>query len=291
MKKIIPFLISLILILNCNAHITSDLCNFKFILWDDYEVGWSSSTGIAITVDGVDYGFVNLPWGTPYAEKIVALPSGEIQMVWHGGFSPLRNHFEIYNSSDELIYTSPEDIIENPFFTYQNECPECLPITDFKGIYIAEIHKVNLSWIAPESTTLLGYDVYRNDSLLTHVAPDTISYSDNTAGLESGNYKYCVIPIYPFECDLDEKCFETPINVGIKDYKDNIIIYPNPANNVVNIIGVDIAKVNVFNGIGQLILNQYNTTINVSELQNGIYILSIELSTKQIIQKKIIINH
>ena len=115
-----------------NAHIDSDLCNFKFVLSDDDGFGWGSQ-GIAITVDGVDYGFVNLPWGTAYAEKIVALPSGEVQLIWHGGFIP-SFHFKVYNSSDELIYTSPDDI-GGLFFTYQNEC-SCLPVTDFEGMYI-----------------------------------------------------------------------------------------------------------------------------------------------------------
>jgi hypothetical protein len=290
MKKIIIFLFSVILTMNCvNAHIASDPCNFKFVLWDDFPFGWPSTTGIAITVNEIDYGFVNLPWGTPSAEVIVLLPSGEVQMVWHGGFV-LGYHFEVYNPSDELIYTSPDDIIEEPFFTYQNECPECLPIIDFEGVYIQEEAQVNLSWKTPESTALIGFDIYRNDILIDHVDKTTIFYSDSTANLESGNYKYCVAPVYPFECNLDDECFETPINTGIKDYKDNIMIYPNPASNVVNITGTGIVNVKIFNNLGQLILTQHNTnTINVSGLQTGIYLLSIETLTKTTIQKKIII--
>jgi hypothetical protein len=293
MKKIIPFLISIILILNCNAHITSDPCNFKFILSDDAGIGMPPLIGIAITVNGVDYGFVNLPWGTAYAEEIVALPSGEVQMVWHGGF-PSRYHIEIYNASNELIYTSP-DYISGLFFTYQNECPddiECLPIKDLEGAYHPDIKQVNLTWIAPESADLLGFDIFRNDSLINHLPPTIISYSDSTDNLENGNYTYCVIPIYPYECDLEDECREVPINVGIKNYEDNIMIFPNPANKIANISGVDVANIKVFNNMGQLILTQSNTNeINVSELTNGIYILSIETLTGDITQRKIIINH
>jgi hypothetical protein len=51
-----------------------------------------------------------------------------------------------------------------------------------------------------------------------------------------------------------------------------------------------VLEAKIYNNIGQLILNQYNTNIiDVSELTNGIYILSIETSTKTTIQKKIII--
>jgi hypothetical protein len=292
MKKISIFLFSVILTMNCvSAHIASDACNFKFLLYNDAGYGWPSTTGIEITVDEIDYGFVHLAWGTSYGEVIVALPSGEVQLVWHGMFVTAIYHIEVYNSSEELIYTSPDDI-GGLFFTYQNECPECLPITDFEGVYIQEEEQVNLSWKAPESTALTGFDIYRNNSLIAHVAPTIISYSDNTAQLESGNYKYCVAPVYPFECNLDEECFETPIRIGIKSYESYIMVSPNPANNVVNITGMDIANVKIFNNIGQLVLNQHNTnTINVSELQNGIYLLSIEVTTGYITQKKIIINH
>jgi hypothetical protein len=273
-------------------HITSDACNFKFLLWDNSGIGWNPITGIAITVDGVDYGFVNLAWGTASSEVIVPLPSGEVQLVWHGNFAPVY-YFEVYNSSDELIYTSPNYLPVGLFSTYQNECPECLPLTDFEGVYIQEEKQVSLSWTAPESTALIGFDIYRNDSLIANVATSAISYSDNTAELEDGNYKYCVVPVYPFECTLDDKCFETYItNVGVKTYEDKIMIYPNPANDIINISSDMILEVKIYNNIGQLFLIQHNTnTINVSKLQNGIYILSIETLTGNITQRKIIVNH
>jgi len=397
MKKHLIFLLSVILTLNylnlaANDYIYGEkeqkaytinseraLCNFRFVLWDDLGYGWFPERGIGITVDGVDYGMIALPWGTPSIEEIVPLPSGEVQLSWIG-FFVLTYHFKVYNPSDELIYTSPEILYEGVFLTYQNECIECVPITDLKGVYIPEEDQVNLSWKAPESTDVIGFDIYRNGELLEHLPPTTTSYSDNTEALENGAYKYCVIPVYPFVCDLEdqcfeisiggclpltdfegvyiaeehqiklswkapesadltgfdiyrndvviehlppsttfytenteklesgdykycvlpvypfectfvEECFEIYINVGIVDYKDNIIIYPNPANNIINIVGTDIVNVKIFNNIGQLILTQHNTnTINVSTLTNGLYLLTIETLTGSIIQKKIIKN-
>ena len=312
MKKIITFLLSVILTMNyvnlaANTYIYSEneqkpytttrsgdeLCNFKFVLEESDGFGWFPSANIGITVDGVDYGLVRLAWGSAYAEEIVPLPSGEVQLSWFGSFA-ISYHFEVYNSSDELIYTSSYPLFGGLFLTYQNECIECLPITDFEGVYNVEEHQVSLSWKAPESENLTGFDIYRNDILIDSLLPpSTTSYSDNTANLEDGDYKYCVVPVYPSVCSLDEECFETYIsNVGITNYKDNILIYPNPARDIVNISGADIANIKFFNNMGRLILNEYNTNeINVSQLTNGIYILSIDVSTGQIIQKKIIINH
>ena len=241
----------------------------------------------------MDYGIVTLPWRQgSYAEVIKLLSSGKVQFTWLGAFIDSYHCFEIYNSLDSLIYKSdlyiPPDEV---FLTYLNECMECLPITDLKGEYIPDIKQVNLTWTAPESADLTGFDIYRNDELIDRVSPSTVFYSDNTSELEEGNYKYCVIPVYPPECDLEDECI-TNIYVGIKTYSSILHLYPNPANNTVNITGADIANVKVFNNTGQLILNEYNTNeINVSKLPNGIYILSIEISTGYIIYKKIIINH
>ena len=218
-----------------NAHIAGDLCNFKFLLWASHGYGWAPNDGIKITVDGIDYGFVNLPFGlgNDSAEVIKPLPSGEVKLFWTGNFAPVYR-FEVYNSSDELIYTRDEYLPIGLFFTYQNEC-SCLPVKDFEGVYIKEENQVNLSWKAPEAPSLLGFDIYRNDMLLERVAPTVIFYSDNTTELESGNYKYCVVPVYPSVCNLEDKCFETPINVGIKDYENHITIYPNPAKDELRI--------------------------------------------------------
>ena len=291
MKKLLPLVI-LISMGVTQIYAQTNLCNFRFVLWDDSGIGWFPNSGIEITVDGVDYGFVNLSWGTPSSEEIVPLPSGKVQLFWTGGL-PASYHFEVYNSLDELIYTGPDFLYGGLFYTYQNECIECLPLIEFEGVYIVEEHIVNLSWEVLESDDLIGFDIYRNDSLIHQLPSTTVFYSDNTTELEEGDYKYCVIPVYPMECDLDEKCFETYIsNVGVINYRDNIIVYPNPANNVVNIIGADISNVKVFNNIGQLLLFQHNKNdINVSELQNGIYLLSVEVSAGNTIQKKIIINH
>jgi hypothetical protein len=180
-------------------------CSFLFVLKNPYGVGWLPNDAIVITVDGIDYGSVTLPYGLGnyYAEEIVPLPSGEVQLLWAGdSYDPLEHCFKVYNSSNELIYESsyPEGALipGEIFFTYQNECSECVPIINFEGTYNSEIKQINLSWIAPESEDLTGFDIFRNDSLIDHVASVITFYSDNTADLETGDYKYCVVPVYPF---------------------------------------------------------------------------------------------
>ena len=127
MKKFAIFLISAtLLICSVNLNAQTDGCQFRFVLGSPIGTGWAPGTGITVTVDSIEYGFVTLPWGTTSAEDTLQLPSGEVNFLWLSdiSFSISRNYFEIYNSLDELIYTSPNtSALPELFFTYQNECP------------------------------------------------------------------------------------------------------------------------------------------------------------------------
>jgi len=55
-------------------------------------------------------------------------------------------------------------------------------------------------------------------------------------------------------------------------------IYPNPANDKITISGIDFGRIEIYNGFGQMLIQseiQGNSTINTSNLQNGIYIVKI----------------
>jgi hypothetical protein len=270
-------------------------CNFRLVLKDPMGAGWGSGMGnsIVITVDGIDFGSVTLPWGTPFKEEIRLLPSGEVQFFWTGDFSYIRNCFEIYNSYEELIFESPylDGLDEGLFLTYQNICPDCFPLTNFEGEYIQEIKQINLSWIAPESKDFTGFDIFRNDIIIEHVDATTNFYSSHTDSLEDGVYKFCVLPVYPFLCAFDEECYETYIsNVGVKDNSSAIRLYPNPTNNIINISEGDIAVVKVFDIIGQLV-NRYENVnqINVSSYKEGVYLFNIITTKNEISVFKVIV--
>lgn len=60
----------------------------------------------------------------------------------------------------------------------------------------------------------------------------------------------------------------------------SILIYPNPTNNIININSnnVEIKQISIYNILGQLVKNNLNnqTTIDVSDLKSGTYLISIE---------------
>jgi len=282
--------------------INEEGCSFRFELKSPGGFGWFPDSRIHITVDGIDYGSVTLPWGTPYAEVIRLLPSGMVEFRWLGTFMGGNNCFKIYNHENEMIYESPLGLEEDDlFFTYQNECPECLPLTHFEGAYISELKQVNLSWTVPESEYLTGFDIFRNDSLIEHVTKPTNSYSDNTTYLEDGDYKYCVVPVYPYSCMFEKKCFETYIsNVGIKSYSSALRLYPNPAKSELRVTSYELREgvVEIFDVYGRIVVNKFpsNTlegwqpqadgvVINISHLPSGVYFVKLTNEQNSYIQR------
>jgi hypothetical protein len=68
--------------------------------------------------------------------------------------------------------------------------------------------------------------------------------------------------------------FETILSVSNREMV-NLSVYPNPTVDYVNIDGVDVNNVKIFNLNGQLLINTTDKRIDVTGLNNGIYILMI----------------
>lgn len=78
--------------------------------------------------------------------------------------------------------------------------------------------------------------------------------------------------------------------VGINEVEDNISIYPNPANNVLNVnASSNINEVEVFNMLGQKVMtvsvNNTNASINTSDLTAGMYMLKLHTDNGVVNQK------
>ncbi|MCO6146823.1 peptide-N-glycosidase F-related protein [Flavobacterium sp. NRK1] len=69
-----------------------------------------------------------------------------------------------------------------------------------------------------------------------------------------------------------------------------VSIYPNPVNDVAHIeaYGLGIKTVNVVNTLGQTVFTGNTDVINMSQLQNGIYIVKVQFDNNQTIIKKVI---
>ncbi len=74
----------------------------------------------------------------------------------------------------------------------------------------------------------------------------------------------------------------------------NLSVYPNPTSNYVTLSvkpNTNITEVNIYNQLGQLLINEKKTTkqIDVSDLPSGSYIIEVQFDKSEIIRKPIVI--
>ena len=106
-----------------------------------------------------------------------------------------------------------------------------------------------------------------------------------------------VIVVDPNCCNLgwDEKCqslydyCNEEFSIGLDDLRDNeILIYPNPTTDIINITAKNDIKIDVINLLGEIIITIENQDqIDLSQYSNGLYILDITYNNIKI-QHKII---
>ncbi len=71
--------------------------------------------------------------------------------------------------------------------------------------------------------------------------------------------------------------FTTSIATSIEKNKaSGLVIYPNPASDLLQISGVDVASVKIYGLTGQLLREVYDSpTVNVSDINTGVYVVSV----------------
>jgi hypothetical protein len=82
---------------------------------------------------------------------------------------------------------------------------------------------------------------------------------------------------------------------GINDRINNVVIYPNPANNILNISSSEIIqKVEVLDVVGRVIisktLNSSNYILDVSNLNRNVYFVNYSINGV-VNTKKVIVNN
>lgn len=154
---------------------------------------------------------------------------------------------------------------------------------------------MTISWDSPESGNPVGYNVYLNSELVA----EGITELEYTFPSESGIFYIAEISAIYGEDVTSVRSVTGLLNT--LSIEDNIIenhcsIYPNPANNHVNIVNnTEIRFISIFNCVGVLVdriqVRGNNIELNTSKYDTGVYFMNIVNANGYSSSKKLVITH
>ncbi len=231
--------------------------------------------------------------------------------------------FEDYENYSPYIHTS-NDLIGNSVNSFEmsqrycqmniaclaeianpvGEAPQvyCNPVRNFEipPIYFKEMGVVELLWDAPEEGStgeLQRFDVYRNDTVIATVDydPSMIHYNywDNSIPVDI-QAEYFIMAVYSDGCEAPSEVLVgegQPTGIGEMDVKD-VSIYPNPAENLLNIVAKGLQRIAVYNAMGQLIdtkeMTEDQCVLSVGNYKSGVYMLQI-VTANGVVTKNVVV--
>ena len=292
--------------------LVGEKCNIVFQLHDDGGDGWKGAAISVTSESGQRIAVVSMTQGS---ELVVDLPllRGNLNFIWnHGWYHAYPEHdtdgecsFSILDYAGNELYTSAE-LEDGIFMTYENNCEEaplsCYPVQNLQGEYqwhSGEEYGVYLSWNKPNVTANLDhFNVYRSilvtkESELIAEVPYTGAntyefFDDNN---EQGDYEYEVTSVFvrgSEQCESAAEGIGNLIVTAVNENTANINVYPNPTNGLLNIEGQGTMHISVSNLLGQALQETTasgNTTLDMSRLEAGMYLIRIESENGVTIQK------
>jgi PKD repeat protein len=149
--------------------------------------------------------------------------------------------------------------------------PTCNAITNLTAR--VESYGIVLSWEAAENA--VSYDIYCNGNRISTAS--ATSYID-LQGHEGDTYYIITNCANGGTSDASEST--TAIVTGISEVENNIAIFPNPANDILNITSSEtISEIEIVNTLGQVVyrveVNSDNAVCDVNGLASGVYVVKI----------------
>ena len=294
--------------------LVGEKCDITFQLHDDGGNGWKGAAISVTSENGQRIAIIGMNEG---AEQTVTLPllKGNLNFIWnHGWYHSSEEYdtdyecsFTISDFAGNELYVS-NDLEDGVFLTYNNNCEEaplaCYPVLNLEGTYqwnTNEEYGAYLTWDRPENTTYLDhFNVYRAEAIYKDEEPIAeipftgamqYEFFDNLVENQCGGYGYGVTSVY---VKNDENC-ESPdeaVSITVTDVKENAVskiqVYPNPTKGLLHIEGQGTMHISVSNLLGQTFqetIADGNTSLDLSRLEAGMYLIRIENENGVMVQK------
>ena len=189
---------------------------------------------------------------------------------------------------------------------------DCMGATNFDFEYVGNNYKIKLLWDRPEpSDGLSGYYLFRKQGengtyeRIKLLGASATNYTDNTANQE-GNYYYRLYAYYgatdctsaPASVKYHPNLFYLKVYYSPTDVDEmetsSAHLYPNPADQSINIEAEGMTHVTVYNMLGQFVYDAdvdcNMMKINVSEWSEGIYMVKIQSGMGQLTRRVSIVH-
>ena len=266
------------------------------------------------------------PVDSPFGLR-AEMDGSNVVLTWEDGDASAEYGHNIYRD-DQLygfsadMYFVDENITEGHCYTvtvlgtggeseHSNEtcasAGDCLGASNFYFEYVGNNYKIKLLWDKPEPADgLSGYYLFRKQGedgtyeRIKLLGASATSYTDNTANQE-GDYYY---RLYAYYGATD--CTSAPASVK---YNPNLFylkvyysptaltemetssadLFPNPADQSINVEAEGMTHVTVYNMLGQLTyeadVDGNRMKFNVSEWNEGIYLMKIQTGMGQVMRR------
>lgn len=210
--------------------------------------------------DELTIAFDNLPFFTAYTVKVgkEVLGTNGLNMVADTSFT-----FRTLPEPPEVIYTYPENLAVN------------VPVnTPFTFQFAKSMVKDSVEKALSFSPEIFGFSfVWNTDSTLAFVTADEME----TATMYFGTISTVATDVYGIRLpEPFQFAFTTASAVSVEsDEVSAVLIYPNPATDVLHIRGMDVVSVKFYNITGQMIKEIRNSSLlNVNDIKSGSYIVT-----------------
>jgi hypothetical protein len=206
---------------------------------------------------------------------------------------PLLDPGVTYTYAATAVYDGEESMMSVPD-EGSVEIPADLEPSDF---YVDVVnYTVTSYWSLPVGCAVPdGYNVYRDGTKVNTSLITDMFFVEPV--VPQGFFEYKAEAVYYFgDSGFSNVDWADVPSTGIGENPMNVLnVYPNPANDVVNIIAsYTVKSIQVLNNIGQVILsseiNDKSYQFNVSTFEKGIYFIKIETGEGDIKIKKITVN-
>ena len=188
--------------------------------------------------------------------------------------------------------------IFNSRFAYEYT-EHCYPVQNLRSAIVGDCITLHIDWDAPEQGTPVGYNIYVNGELIEENFTGN-SYTNVTIAGELYDDKHVHIAevVAVYENGMTSVAAIAVIDndwTNVAETEDvNVMIYPNPASDVVKVTTVNgqQSTVRIYNILGMLVeeieINSNETEINVSDYNPGVYFFNIQTENGNVTKKIVV---